>query len=180
MSVPVRVSAPLSRVVAGVLVAGLVATSGCSWFRRGDALYANDPANRPLEVPPALELPRADATTASAAASGTAPAATGTAVAGAAVAPAAATGGFIVPGSRDAVFDRVGEELAKVPGVAVVSRAQLLGAFDVTYQGSSFLVRVGAAETGSTVAAVDPRGMPASGEAPARLMAQLKAALGGN
>lgn len=176
MSVPVRVSAPLSRVVvAGVLVAGLVATSGCSWFRRGDALYAKDPANRPLEVPPALELPRADATSASGAASGAATTSAGSTGAG-----SAAAGGFVVPGSRDAVFDRVGEELGKIPGVAVISRAQLLGAFDVTYEGSSFLVRVGAAETGSTVSAVDPRGLPASGDAPARLMGQLKAALGGN
>ncbi|MFC0679141.1 hypothetical protein ACFFGH_14975 [Lysobacter korlensis] len=178
MSVSVRVSAPLSRVVAGVLVAGLVATSGCSWFRRGDALYANDPANRPLEVPPALELPRADATTASAAAAGASATTPGSANAGAAV--AASAGGFVVPGSRDAVFDRVGEVLGNIPGVVVVSRAQLLGAYDVTYEGSSFLVRIGAAETGSTVSAVDPRGVPASGAAPAKLMAQLKATLGGN
>jgi hypothetical protein len=70
--------------------------------------------------------------------------------------------------------------LAKIEGVDVASRAQLLGAFDVNYGGSNFLVRVSAVEAGTYVSAVDPRGMPASGDAPAKLIAALKAALGGN
>jgi hypothetical protein len=163
-------SMPLSRAVAGVLLVGLVATGGCSWFRKDDALYSQDPANRPLEVPPPLELPRADATSASAVASSAQPAAT---------APAA-SGGFTIAGPRDAAFDRVGEALAVIPGVTIASRAQLLGAFDIGFEGSNFLVRVSAVETGAAVSAVDPRGLPASGEAPVKLMAQLKAALGGN
>ncbi|GHA74559.1 hypothetical protein [Cognatilysobacter bugurensis] len=158
------------RIAAALILGGLVATSGCSWFRKGDALFANDPANRPLEVPPPLEQPRADANVASVGA----------------VAPARSAAvptnsvGFTVPGSRDAVFDRVGEELAKVPGVVIVSRAQVLGAYDVTYEGASFLVRIAGSETGSTVSAVDPRGVPVTGEAATRLLAQLKATLGGN
>lgn len=161
-------SKPLSRAVVGVLLVGLVATGGCSWFRKGDALYAQDPANRPLEVPPPLVLPGAGATSASGVASqpaGPAP---------------AASGGFVVAGPRDAAFERVGEALAAIPGVTVAGRAQLLGAFDLSYEGSNFLVRVSEAGEGASVSAVDPRGLPASGEAPAKLMAQLKAALGGN
>lgn len=163
-------SMPLSRAVAGVLLVGLVATGGCSWFRKGDALYAQDPANRPLEVPPPLELPRADATSASAVASSMQPATS---------APASA-GGFTLAGPRDAAFDRVGESLAAIPGVTIASRAQLLGAFDINFEGSNFLVRVSEVEAGVAVSAVDPRGLPASGEAPVKLMAQLKSALGGN
>lgn len=160
----------IPRIAVAVVLVGLVAGSGCSWFRKGDAMYANDPANRPLEVPPPLELPRADANVASGA------------PASAAGSPAVATGsvGFNVPGSRDAVFERVGEALASVEGAVVVSRAQLLGAYDVTYRGQSFLVRVAGGEDGSTVSAVDPRGMPVTGEAATALLAQLKAKLGGN
>jgi uncharacterized lipoprotein len=163
-------SKPLSRAITGVLLVGLVAASGCSWFRKGDALYTHDPANRPLEVPPPLELPGAGATTASGMAASSQPAAS---------APAAA-GGFVIAGPRDAAFERVGEALAAIPGVTVASRAQLLGAFDLGYEGSNFLVRVSEAGEGVAVSVVDPRGLPASGEAPAKLMAQLKAALGGN
>lgn len=160
----------VSRLAAALVLGGLVATSGCSWFRKGDALFANDPANRPLEVPPPLETPRADANVASATAT---PAAPGAPMATGSV-------GFTVPGSRDAVFERVGEELGKVPGVVIVSRAQLLGAYDVTFEGASFLVRVAGGDNGSTVSAVDPRGVPVTAEAATRLLAQLKTTLGGN
>lgn len=160
----------VSRIAAALLIGGLVATSGCSWFRKGDALFANDPANRPLEVPPPLETPRTDANVASAT--------TATAAPGAAMATGSV--GFTVPGSRDAVFERVGEELGKVPGVVIVSRAQLLGAYDVTFEGASFLVRIAGGENGSTVSAVDPRGVPVTAESATRLLAQLKTALGGN
>lgn len=162
----------VSRVAAALVLGGLVATSGCSWFRKGDALFANDPANRPLEVPPPLETPRADANVASATAAAASPA-SGAPIATGSVA-------FTVPGSRDAVFERVGEELGKVPGVVIVSRAQLLGAYDVTFEGASFLVRVAGGDNGSTVSAVDPRGVPVTAESATRLLGQLKTALGGN
>lgn len=171
--------------VAGVLLVGLVATSGCSWFRKSDELYAPSPANRALEVPPDLDQPRTDAGMAipgSATASGT--------VAAAAAAPAGATAsasaetaggaGFVVSGTRDEVFAKVESALAEVEGLTVASRAQLLGAFDVNYQDINFLVRVSEAEAGAYVSAVDPRGLPAAGPAPAQLIATLKAALGGH
>jgi hypothetical protein len=55
----------------------------------------------------------------------------------------------------------------------------VLGAYDVSYGGSNFLVRVSAAGDGAYVSAVDPRGVPATGEAAAKLVGLLKAALGG-
>lgn len=159
---------PLALVLLAVSVAGM---SGCKWFSKGDAKgdYALAPEARPLEVPPDLNLPSTAGAMqipqAASAASG-------------AGAPAAA-GGFAIAGSRDDAFARVGEALAAIDGVTIASRAQLLGTFDVGYEGSNFLVRVAATESGAYVSAVDPRGLPATGEAPTRLLAALKAQLGG-
>lgn len=165
--------------IAGLVVAGLAA-SGCSWFTKTDDLYALSEQERPLEVPPELDLPNTDAamgvpdgsvsaseTIAAAAESQQAPA-------------AAANAGFTVAGSREEVFARVGEALAATEGVEIASRAELLGAYDVNYQGSNFLVRVSEGADGIHVSAVDPRGLPATGPGPSQLLASLKGALGGN
>ena len=88
-------------------------------------------------------------------------------------------GGFTVGGSREEAFTRVGEALSGIEGVAIASRAQLLGTYDVSYEGASFLVRVSAVDAGAYVSAVDPRGLPATGAAPTKLLAALKAKLGG-
>ena len=157
-----------SRAVVVALVLATAATSGCSWFRKGNELYAGPAENRPLEVPPPLEA----ATTANAASSS----ATASAMRPSATAAQAAPG-FSVAGTRDEVYARVGDALAGVQGVAITSRAQLLGAYDVTYDGASFLVRVSGTENSATVSAVDPRGLPATGDAPRRLMDTLRAAL---
>lgn len=178
-----RTTISMSRAaIAGLIAVGLLGASGCSWFRKGDKLYAKNAESRPLEVPPDLDMPRTEGAMGMPAGSVTAsgqaiapPAAAGSAMTG-----AAAGIGFTTPGTRDAVFNKVGEALAAIDGVNVASRAQLLGAFDVNYGGSNFLVRVSAAEAGAYVSAVDPRGMPASGEPPAKLIAALKAAIGGN
>src|SRR3546814_20197208 len=50
--------------------------------------------------------------------------------------------GFTVAGERDAVFDRIGEVLAATDGVTIASKAQILGTYDVDYEGSKFLLRV--------------------------------------
>ena len=77
------------------------------------------------------------------------------------------------------MFGKVGDALAGVEGLTIASRAQLLGSYDVAYEGSNFLVRVAAVETGTYVSAVDPRGIPSEGAAPTKLIATLKAKLGG-
>jgi len=148
---------------------------GCHWFKKENELYRDDVAARPLEVPPDLDRPAVDAAmkmpaTASAQASANAPAA----------APAGGTPiGFTVPGERDAIFAKLGDALAGTQGVTIASRAQLLGTYDVNYEGSDFLVRVTKTDAGVYISAVDPRGLPAAGEAPVKLMAALKTALGG-
>lgn len=139
-------------------------------------------SSTPMQAAPATQAPAtaAPAAEAQAAAPGApAPAAATPAAVLPAAAPAAAGSGFTVTGELDAVFNKVGEALATVPGATVASKAQLLGAYDVNYEGSNFLVRVTKVDAGVYVSAVDPRGVAASGEAPAKLMAALKAALGG-
>jgi uncharacterized lipoprotein len=161
---PVKLS---SRAVLLALVLATAATSGCSWFRTGDRLYSAQ--TRPLEVPPDLDTSAAATTTAGASASAS----------GVQRAAASAQGatGFAVAGTRDEVYNRVGDALGRVEGLTIASRAQLLGAYDVAYGGSSFLVRVSTAESGAFVSAVDPRGLPATGDAPRRLIEALRAAL---
>ncbi|QNP40335.1 hypothetical protein H8B22_12740 [Lysobacter terrestris] len=154
--------------------AALLATSGCSWFRKEDKLYAGDANSRPLEVPPDLDMPRTDGAVAI-------PGASATASASASAAPVAGvSNGFTVAGSRDDAFTKVGDALATMDGLTIASRAQLLGVYDVGYEGSNFLVRVSTVEAGAYVAAVDPRGQPATGEAAVKAITALKAALGGN
>ena len=157
--------------IAAVAVA-VVGTSGCRWFKKDNALYAQSPEARPLEVPPDLDRPRTDGamalpgTASSVTRSGTAPAAT-----------ADSKVSFSAAGQRDAVFARVGEALAAAEGVTVNSQSQVLGTYDVSYGDSQFLVRISAGQGGAVVSAVDPRGVAATGDAPARLIAMLQAAL---
>lgn len=163
--------ASLFRPALALAVVAALATGGCSWFRKGDGPYGQDAASRPLEVPPDLDMPGAAAASAPAMASAVRPGA------GATAANSGTAIGFTVPGTRDAVFAQVGTALESIDGVTITSRAQLVGAFDVGYGGSSFLVRVSDTEAGAYVSAVDPRGVAASGDAPARLIEALKAAM---
>ena len=78
---------------------------------------------------------------------------------------------------RDDVFAKVGDVLGATAGVTVVSRAQILGTYDVDYMGSKFLVRVTKVGTGTYVSAVDPRGLPPTGDAPVKLIGALKTAI---
>jgi len=157
---------------AAMLVAFL---GGCHWFGKDSDLYTAEP--RPLEVPPDLDRPNEEAAMKlPATASGQAAAATSTST----VAAGAATPlGFTVPGERDDIFNKVGDALGKVEGLTVASRAVLLGTYDVNYAGSDFLVRVTKVDAGVYISAVDPRGLPATGEAPVKLIEALKVALGG-
>ncbi|MDQ3205994.1 MAG: hypothetical protein M3Q40_05730 [Pseudomonadota bacterium] len=174
---PIR-SIPRAAITA-VVLASVISASGCSWFRKSDKLYAQSPESRPLEVPPDLDQPRTDAAIPAVGGSATASAASG-AQATTARSAAVQGVGFTAPGSRDEVFEQVGKALEVIEGVTIASRAQLLGAYDVSYQGSNFLVRISEGQGGAYVSAVDPRGVAASGAAPMQLMEALKAALAGS
>lgn len=173
MRLPSSLSRPLALAMLAFAVAGV---SGCKWFKKGaKGDYALAPEARPLEVPPDLNLPSTAGAiqlpaTASAQPAGQA------AAAGASVVPSAS--GFNVADSREQAFAKVGQALEGIEGVTIASRAQLLGTYDVAFEGSNFLVRVVGVEAGAYVSAVDPRGLPAAGEAPTKLMAELRARLG--
>lgn len=160
----------LARVTTIALLA-ITATAvlgGCSWFRKGPkGDFALPQEQRPLEVPPDLTLP--DTSGAMSLPSG------GTAQVQAA--PAASASGFTVPGTREQVFAQVGTALGAIDGLRIASSAQLLGSYDVSYQGSDFLVRVSTVEGGVYVSAVDPRGLPATHAAATQVIASLQAAL---
>lgn len=153
-----------------VATATLIGTTGC--FKRGArGDYAMAPEVRPLEVPPDLNAP------------GNNPAAQVPVLASQAAKPApspaaaASNAGFTIPGSKEEVFAKVGTALESVDGLKIASKAQLLGSYDVAYEGSDFLVRVVAVEAGAYISAVDPRGLPATGPAPTKLLGELKAKL---
>lgn len=158
------------------LALAVLAASGCRWFRKENALYAQSAESRPLEVPPDLDRPATDGAMAlpdapqSVTRSETAPAQR---------APVASTTGFNVAGNRDEIFTRVGELLGAMQGLQISSSARLLGTYDVSYQGSDFLVRIAQTGEGAYISAVDPRGLPASGAAPAGVIAALRAELEG-
>lgn len=158
------------------MAALVVGVSGCHWFSKRDSAYQMSPESRPLEVPPDLDRPTAE---------GAVPApdagtqsVTRSEMSTATQAPSS-NSGFTIAGDRDDVFNKVGAALAGMQGVTIASKAQLLGTYDVSYQGSDFLVRVTKVDAGVYVSAVDPRGMPASTAAATQLIASLKAALGG-
>lgn len=155
--------------VAFLLVGGL---SGCHWFKKKKTeLYTLSAEARPLEVPPDLDRPAADKAMAL-------PSLPVSSVMASAAAPAAvAPVGFNVAGERDAVFAKVGEVLAATSGVQVVSKAEILGTYDVDYLDAKFLIRVTKAGDGAYVSAVDARGLPPSGEAAGKLIGVLKAAI---
>lgn len=154
-----------------VVAVAVVGTSGCRWFKKDNALYAQSPETRPLEVPPDLDRPRTDGAMALPEAT------TSVTRSGTAAVPADSNVSFSTTGARDAVFEQVGEVLAATDGVTVNSRSQVLGTYDVSYADSQFLVRVASQQGGAVVSAVDPRGVAATGDAPTRLIAALQAAL---
>ena len=164
----------LSCVMKVAMVIGLslavIGASGCRWFRKND-VYAMSPDQRPLEFPPAFdpsEAERSLATTASGSV-------TRSSLPGAE--PTTRALGFSVPGDRATVFAQVGEVLAATTGLTIASRAQLLGAFDVDYEGQKFLIRVSEGSSGSNISAVDPRGQPADNPAASKVIAALRTAL---
>ena len=171
-----------SRVLRSLAVAAFVVvavgTSGCHWFSKKNTAYQQSPENRPLEVPPDLDRPNTEGAM-QAPSAGAQSVTRSSMPAPMQTAPNSAAG-FTVAGDRDGVYTKVGAVLAATDGVTVVSKAQLLGTYDVSYQGAGFLVRVAKVDAGVSVSAVDPRGMPTSNAAATKLIAALKAQLGSN
>jgi len=159
-----KVAAPLAAVLL------MSSVTGCHWFKKKSDLYTQSAEARPLEVPPDLDRPSVERAM-------NLPETSAGKVVTASAQPAANPTSFAVVGERDAVFAKLGEVLAATSGVRIASKAEILGTYDVDYQDSKFLVRVTKAGDKLYVAAVDPRGLPPSGEAAGKLIVLLKAAL---
>ncbi len=166
---------PRATRVATVLVAAtlVIGVSGCSMFGKKSELYTKSGESRPLEVPPDLDRPSADRAMALPSAGGSVSASGMNNSGGSTAAPI----GFNATGERDAVFAKVGEVLAATQGVTVASKAQILGTYDVNYMEAKFLVRITKVGNGAYISAVDPRGLPPTGDAPVKLIAALKAVI---
>lgn len=159
-----RSNSPIARplLLAAVAVA-LVSASGCQWFKHKSS-YAQSPENRPLEVPPDLDLPNTASATALPSASGLG----GNANAG------AGDTGFTVSGSAVELYPRVGTALETIEGVSIAGRAAALGSFDVSYQGQSFLIRVEDSKDGSHIYAISATGQFLRAGPAAQLLTMLK------
>jgi uncharacterized lipoprotein len=158
MNSPLRNARPL---LAGAIVAALL-SSGCSLFHSSD--YTRSVESRPLEVPPDLDVP---ATTNALPLPGAA------GLGGKAPAPA----GFVVADSPENTWARIGTALAGIEGVAIVGSAQALGSYDVTYQGTGFLIRVENTAGQSRVSAINAAGQVQSGGPAANLLEVLRGKL---
>ncbi len=154
----------LLMVALSIAVAG---SSGCSWFR-GKSDYELSPESRPLEVPPDLTLPRTDPTMQVPEVRAVAPAAPGV----------QAASGFSVADSADSVWRRIGLALERIDGVTIVNRAQLIGSYEVQYQGQSFLVRAQADGEATRVIAVGADGQPLTSGPAAQLLGLLRQRIG--
>jgi len=166
----------------GLVALFLLTNIGCAQRGpRGD--YALPVSQRPLEVPPELNLAantdgrqgpalasvvqgtQASAEQAYPAASATSPTST----------RSSASSGFVVSGSREDVYNALGQLLADINGVSIASRSQMLASFDVSFAGSRFLLRVTSSPSGSHISAVDARGLPITEPAAVQLLEMLRA-----
>lgn len=168
-----RLSPRATRVATALVATSLVTgMSACSMFGKKSELYTQSGESRPLEVPPDLDRPSAERAMGLPETGGVSASAMNNA-GGSTAAPI----GFNATGDRDAVFARVGDVLAATDGVTIASKALILGTYDVSYMESNFLVRVTKVGNGAYISAVDPRGLPPTGAAPAKLIAALKSAI---
>lgn len=155
-----RFSRPL---ILGLVAIALVSAGGCSWFKhKSKSNYTTSVENRPLEVPPDLNVPDTSAATNLPAASLLGGPKT------------VSTAGFAAKGSANAVWEKVGKILDKTEGVTMTGRAEAITSFDVTYEGQSFLIRVESAGTGSRVAAISPDGLELKEGPAAKLLAAIE------
>ena len=162
-----RNPSPLRYVAPTLLLFAVAASSGCSWLR-GPTGYEGSPESRPLEVPPDLDRP----TTVSTMQIPSTPAAPG--AAGSTIASSAA---FSIADSGDSAWRRLGIALERIDGANIVERAQLLNAYNVSFEGETFLVRVNAEGEGSRIAALGPDGRESMTPAAGRLLGLLRSRL---
>lgn len=146
----------------GAVVIALASASGCSWFR-SKTDYTKSGETRPLEVPPDLDLPDSSAAAVLPVASSVVPVASG-------------SDGRLAE-SANVAYPKIGSVLEGIEGVVINGRAEALGSYDVTYKGTSFLIRVLDSTSGSRLVALSADGRMLNSGPAAELMAAIKAKL---
>lgn len=166
---PTVFTRPAVRGLVLVLLASSI--SGCAWFRK-EPEYLSSPESRPLEVPPDLAIPASSAALQVPAASAAA------SVPGEAPPTATQVGtSFNIADSSENAFRRVGLALARIDGVASSKPVSALNSHEVSFRGSSFLVRLTAEGEGVRVDAISPEGAVLSGGPAGELLAALRTRL---
>jgi uncharacterized lipoprotein len=163
----------------GVVAVVLVSQAGCTWTRNKlgmDAKYEDSVQNRPLEVPPGLDLPNTTGAIVVPEMTTGGPA-TGAAAPGAAPAAGGITS-FTMADTVESAWRRIGLALGNIDGVSISERAQLLNSYAVTYQGTSMLIRAQQVSGETQVVALGADGLPLTSGPGAQLLALLKARLG--
>lgn len=162
----IRSSHLARRLLVAGLAASLVATSGCGWFRSSTG-YETSRETRPLEVPPDMTAPVTDPTM-QVPSVPRAPAGAQQPAAGGAVSS------FELADEAGETWRRVGVALERIEGVTIVNRAQMLGSYELRYQGESFLLRVQGDGERSTVSSVNASGQTVSTGPATELMGLLR------
>lgn len=178
------------RLLGLALVATVTVTSGCGWFGGNKkAAYESSSESRPLELPPDLDMPQANSemvipqvrpgrTGNSPAPVPSAPPAAGPQAAAVAGVASAGISEFTLEDQIENAFRRISLALGRTEGVNVASSSQLLGSFEVQYQGQDFLIRIQPEGSSSRVSAVAPDGRALTAGPATELLAQLKQRLG--
>ena len=149
--------------LAGAIVLALTTAGGCSWFKSHND-YARSVENRPLEVPPDLDVPETNNQLPLPSASNLG-------------ANAPSPVGFVIQDSPASVFTRIGAALPTIEGVVVTGSAASLGSYDVAYQGQNFLVRIENTAGQSRVSAISPTGQVLRAGPASILLEKLRAKL---
>ena len=174
MTTPSSLFRPL---LIGAVAIAMLSQSGCAWTRSKlgyDAKYQDSVQNRPLEVPPGLDAPSLQGAVVvpdAGANAGSGAVSTGVPAAG-------AVASFTVADSVDSAWRRIGIALGNIEGVRNVEPAQALSSYEVTFQGSTMLVRAQSVGGQTNVVALGPDGQPLATGAATQLLGLLKARLG--
>ncbi|WP_026802232.1 hypothetical protein [Arenimonas oryziterrae] len=155
-------------VLVAFVALAMISATGCGWLksRSNKNSYATSVENRPLEVPPDLDVPDTSGATALPAAS----------LLGGPHSPAN-TGGFLVDGDTKAVWGRVGSALEGIDGATITGRAEAITSYDVSYREVNFLIRVEASGGQSRVSAISADGLPMTSGPAAELLTQVRGKL---
>lgn len=169
---------PLFRpLLMGAVAIAMLSQTGCAWTRSKlgmDAKYQDSVQNQPLEVPPGLDAPP---TLGAITVPDLAPNAGSASLA--AGAPAAnAVASFTLADNLDSAWRRIGIALGKIDGVSNVEPSLALSSYEVTFQGTTMLLRAQTVDGQTQVQALGQDGQPLGTGPAAQLLGLLKARLG--